>query len=151
MDSTDLVALPNVPTRDQIEALQVELQKLPPAEPVTEHHFADGMYARSVSRVAGTLVVGKVHKKEHFFVLVSGEMTVWTEAGMKRVTAPFIWVSKPGTKRVTLAHTDSTAMTVHRVSSMDLDAVERELVEDEPACLYGPGNKLLEKALEYIA
>jgi hypothetical protein len=146
-----LIELPNVPTREQIEALQAELLKLPQAQPKTTHYFADGMYCREVFRVAGTLIVGKVHKKEHFFVVLSGELTLWTESGMKRVSAPFIWVSKPGTKRVTLAHTDAIAMTVHEVCSRDLEAIERELVEDEPAALFGPGNILRPPPLEVLS
>jgi quercetin dioxygenase-like cupin family protein len=144
------ITVPHIPTRDQIEALQRELLKLPQIEPETKHYFADGMYAREVFRKAGTLIVGKVHKKEHFFVLIQGELSLWTEAGMKRVKAPFLWVSQPGTKRVTYAHEDSTAMTVHQVSSNDLEAIEEELVEYDPATMYGPGNKLLAKALEAL-
>ena len=144
----EIAALPHVPSREQIEALQRELLKLPQCEPETSHYFADGMYARTVFRKAGTLIVGKVHKKEHFFALISGEISVWTEAGMKRVRAPFLWVSKPGTKRVTFAHEDSTAMTVHRVSSENLEAIEEELVETDAAALFGPGNIPLRPALE---
>lgn len=145
-----LIELPAIPTREQIERLQAELLKLPQAEPKTTHYFADGMYCREVFRTAGTLIVGKVHKKEHLFVVLAGELTLWTEAGMKRVTAPFIWVSKPGTKRVTYAHTDAIAMTVHEVSSRDLEAIERELVEDDPSALFGPGNILRLTPLEVM-
>lgn len=144
------LAFSQVPSREQIEALQREVQKLPQIEPETKNYFADGMYAREVFRVAGTLVVGKVHKKEHFFILVKGDLTVWTEAGMKRVQAPFVWVSKPGTKRVTYAHEDSTAVTVHQVSSRNLDEIENELVEDDPSSSYGPANTLLKTALEAL-
>lgn len=144
------LTISEVPTREQIEALQAELLKLPQAGPETSHYFADGMYLRTVFRKAGTVIVGKVHKKEHFFIVLQGEMTIWTEAGMKRVSAPFIWVSKPGTKRVTLAHTDATAMTVHQVSSKDIEEIERELVEDEPASLFGPGNTPLPQVIEQL-
>lgn len=145
-----ITELPPVPTRAQIEALQVQLLKLPQAEPKTTHRFADGMYAREVFRVAGTLIVGKVHKKEHFFMVLSGELTLWTETGMKRVTAPFVWISQPGTKRVTYAHTDAIALTVHQVSSRDLEAIEAELVEEEVASRFGVGNLLLPEVLDAL-
>ncbi len=144
------LTLSNVPTREQIEALQAEILKLPQAEPETKHYFADGMYCRTVFRKAGTVIVGKVHKKEHFFMVVEGEMTIWTEIGMQRVTGPFVWVSRPGTKRVTLAHTDATAMTVHQVSSHDLEEIERELVEDDPRALFGPGNIAITQVIEQL-
>lgn len=141
---------PVAPSEQDIWELQRALSKLPQIEPVSTHAFADGMYCRSVFRVAGTLVVGKVHKKEHFFVLVSGEMSVWSaDQGVKRVVAPYVWVTKPGTKRVTYAHTDSTAMTVHRTDLTDLDAIEKELLEDDPSAMFDSGNKLLPKVLEH--
>jgi hypothetical protein len=142
------LVLPAVPTRAQIEALQAEILKLPQAEPETHHYFADGMYCRQVFRRAGTVIVGKVHRKEHFFAVIQGRMTVWSEIGMQTVEAPWIWISKPGTKRVTYAHTDATALTVHQVSSRDVFEIERELVEDEPAALFGPGNIPLCAAIE---
>lgn len=150
MESTEVSLSSDQPvTTLDIWDLQKALSTLPQVEPVTEHHFADGMYCRSVFRVAGTLVVGKVHKKEHFFILVSGEMSVWSDEGMKRVCAPHVWVSKPGTKRATYAHTDSTAMTVHRVSFISLDDIEKELIEDDPSANYGSGNTLLAPVLEH--
>ena len=146
--SQELTTLPHVPNRSEIEALQSFLLKMPQAEPETTHYFADGMYLRTVFRKAGVCVTGKVHKKEHFFAVIAGEMTIWTEAGMQRVKAPFFWISQPGTKRVTYAHTDAIAMTVHRVSSTDIDEIERELVEEEGASLFGPGNVPRTPALE---
>lgn len=138
------------PSEQDIWELQRALSKLPQIEPVSTHYFADGMYCRSVYRDAGTLVVGKVHKKEHFFILADGEMSVWSaDVGVKRVKAPYVWVSKPGTKRVTYAHTNSTAVTVHRTDLTDLDAIEKELIEDDPSAMYGSGNTLLKPVLEH--
>ena len=71
-----VIEIAPVPTREQIESLQREMLKLPQIEPETKHHFADGMYARELFRKAGTLIVGKVHKKEHFFVLALERMSL---------------------------------------------------------------------------
>jgi hypothetical protein len=151
MDAGEVSLVPDqsvAPTDEQIIELQRALSALPQTEPITTHYFADGMCCRTVFRTARTLVVGKVHKKEHFFVLVQGEMTVWTTEGSKRAHAPYVWVCKPGTKRVTYAHTDATAMTVHRVSTTDLAKMEEELVEDDPSSNYGVANTLRAPALE---
>jgi len=139
------VTAPDRPTREQIERLQSAMLKLPQAALETKHYWADGMYCRELFRPAGTTIVGKVHRKEHFLIVVSGTIRVWTEAGMKTVSAPFVWVSKPGTKRATHALTDATVLTVHRCAETDMEALEKELVEpfDGP---YLPGNTL--KALE---
>ena len=55
-----------VPTIEQIEKLQSEMVKMPQVELETEHYFSGGMYCRKLIRPAGTLIVGKVHKKDHF-------------------------------------------------------------------------------------
>ena len=52
--------------RQKVETLQQELSKLPQYEPQTKHYFHGGMYCREVFRHAGVLVVGAIHKKEHF-------------------------------------------------------------------------------------
>ena len=132
----------NVPSREQIINLQNELIKLPQAEPITEHYFSDGMYCRKVWRCAGTLVVGKVHKKDHFFMCAAGEIITWTEKGMKTLKAGDIIESKPGTKRVTFAVTDAIGITVHKTDKTDLDEIEKELVEEDEASMFDSGNKL---------
>lgn len=130
--------------------IKTELSKLPQSEPVTDHHFAADMCMRTVFRKAGTLVMGKTHKKEHFFALIDGEMTVWMNDSKTRAKAPFVWSCPIGTKRITFAHTDATAMTVHQVSSHDIQAIEDELIEDDPASMFGAGNKLLPPLIEVM-
>lgn len=128
------------PTREEIDRLQAEMVKMPQAELETSHYFANGMYAREVHRPAGTLIVGKIHKHEHLFIVTKGQIVVWTESGMVRMNAPYVLVSKPGTKRVTLAEVDSTAMTVHRTDNTDLDAIEAEIIESEGTAMFDSSN-----------
>jgi len=127
---SDLTPL-HKPTRDAILRLQTELAKLPQLELLTEHFFVKGMYARQITIPAGTTLVGKIHKSEHFFMLLKGDMTLWTEDGMRRVQAPYVACAKPGIKRVGLAHTDSVCINVHTTELTDLDAIEEQLVEKE--------------------
>lgn len=118
------------------------MRLLPQVELETKHHFADGMYIRELFRPAGTLIVGKVHRKEHFYILLSGEITVITGDVREHFKAPKIIVSPSGTKRAVLAHTDSLCLTVHRTNSKNLDAIERELLEPEPNALFDASNRL---------
>jgi len=138
----------NVPNKEQIDRLQEEISKMPQAEVVTEHYFSDGMYCRKVFRSAGTLIVGKVHKKEHFFLCAKGEIIAWTEKGMKKLVAGDIIECKVGTKRVTLATMDSIGVTVHRTDKTDLDDIEAELIEPDEKALFDSGNNLKDWALE---
>ena len=142
---TDRQSLPAI---DKIGRLQAELSKLPQYEPVTRHYFADGMYCREVYRDAGVLVVGRVHKKEHLYVIASGSVQITTDDGVQLVQGPRVLVCKPGTKRAVYALTPTTCMTFHRTDKTDLAEIERELVEADHLSMYGPGNALKPKEIE---
>jgi quercetin dioxygenase-like cupin family protein len=138
----------HIPTREQIEKLQAEMAVMPQAELVTDHYFSGGMYCRRVFRPAGTLIVGKVHKKDHLFLCAMGEIIAWTESGMKRLKAGDVVESKAGTKRVTLAVSDAIGITFHRTDETDLDEIEKELIEPDDLALFDSSNKIKVEALE---
>lgn len=137
-----------VDMRTKVEALQVEVSKHEQYEPPTEHLFHGGMYCRQVWRPAGCLIVGKVHKKEHFYMVVSGTILVTTDAGVESITGPKVICSSPGTKRAVYAETDALCMTFHRVDSNTVEDVESELVEDDPHSMFGLGNKIKDQLIE---
>ena len=130
------------PSREQIERLQAEMAQMPQYEAPTEHVFHGGMYCRQVWRPAGCLIVGKVHKKEHFYMVVSGTVKVTTDDGLQTITGPMLLCSKPGTKRAVFAETDALCMTFHRVDSNTVEDAESELVEDDPKSMFTIGNKI---------
>lgn len=132
---------PKASQRERVEALQAELSKLPQYEPLTEHYFHAGMYCRKVWRDAGVLVVGKVHKKEHFYLIVSGTVSITTDDGVQRLTGPALLLSSTGTKRAVYSETPALCMTFHRLESTTVEAAEAELVEDEPS-MYAIGNQI---------
>ena len=134
--------LPNYVSREQVERLQAQMAVMPQAELVTEHQFSVGMYMRKLYRPAGTLIVGKVHKKPHFFLCAKGEIIAWTENGMKRLQAGDVVESKAGTKRVTLAVTDAIGITIHRTDKTDLDEIEAELIEPDTTALFDAKNDI---------
>ena len=123
---------------------------MPQYELMTDHIFHGGMYCRQVFRHAGVLIVGKVHKKEHFYMIVSGTVAITTDDGAIEVTGPYLFCSKPGTKRAVLALTDTLCITIHRVDSDTVEDAESELVEEDPDSMYTVGNKLKRPELENI-
>ena len=148
IDATPQNVTPFDATALTVKALELALRELPQAELPTNHYFADGMYCRVVERAAGVLIVGKVHKREHFYMVVKGSVAVVQDGAERKVyTAPAVIVSKVGTKRAVLALEDSVCLTVHRTDKMDLAEIEAELIEPATDALFGPDNKL--KALEY--
>ena len=127
--------------QQKIGVLQAELSKLPQYQPETKHYFHGGMYCREVFRHAGVLVVGAVHKKEHFYLIVSGTVAITDGEGqVQEVTGPHLFQSKPGTKRAVYAVTDALCMTFHATESQTIEEAEAELVEPDPDSIYASGN-----------
>lgn len=138
-----------VQRKPDVQRLQNELKKLPQYEPITKHYFHAGMYCREVWRDGGVLVVGKVHKKEHFYLIVSGTVVITTDDGVQRITGPAMLLSKPGTKRAVYSETPALCMTFHRTDSVTVDDAEAELVEEEDS-MYDSGNMIKHQPLEVI-
>jgi hypothetical protein len=131
----------NIARRD-IEALQAAASKLPQVPLLTQHFFADGMYLRALFRPKDTLIVGKVHKREHFYLVLSGKVTIVGNGDKQTVSAPHIFVSLPGTKRAVYAEEDSLCATVHRTDETDLQKIEAELIEPDESAMYLSDNSI---------
>ena len=129
--------------RQKVESLQAEISKLPQYEPETKHYFHAGMYCREVFRHAGVLVVGKVHKKEHFYLVANGTVVITTDDGVQEVTGPKVIKSMPGTKRAVYAVTDATCMTFHATELTTPEDAEADFVEPESIALFDSNNKIL--------
>jgi quercetin dioxygenase-like cupin family protein len=133
--------------RKQVDALQAAMSEMPQYEPPTEHLFHGGMYCRQVWRPAGCTIVGKVHKKEHFYVVVSGTICVTTDDGVQTITGPKVLLSRPGVKRAVYAITDALCMTFHAVEATTIEDAENELVEADPNSMFLVGNKVKNEVL----
>lgn len=127
--------LPQTPTREQIERVETGLRAVEDAGGAvvcdTWHSFADGLVARTILIPAGTVLTGGAHKAEHLNVC-HGDITVWTEQGMKRLKGYHVLPSLPGAKRVGYAHADTYWTTVHvnPDNLRDVQALEDALIED---------------------
>jgi hypothetical protein len=138
-------SLPTMASR--VQTLQNVISQMPQYEPETKHTFHAGMYCREVWRPAGVLVVGKIHKKEHFYLIVSGTVAITTDEGVKSVTGPHLLCSTPGTKRAVYAETDALCMTFHVVDAKTIENAEQELVEEDDTSMFILGNKLKNEVL----
>jgi hypothetical protein len=131
----------------RVQALQDVMCGMEQYAPPTEHLFHGGMYCRQVWRPAGCTIVGKVHKKEHFYVVVFGTICITTDNGVQTVTGPKVICSKPGTKRAVYAETDALCMTFHAVDAVTVEAAEEELVEEDVNAMFTIGNVAKKKEI----
>jgi hypothetical protein len=123
--------------------LQKLMLKLPQLELPTEHFFANGMYLRHIWVPRGMTIIGRVHKQEHFAICALGHFGISDGIRSFEMFAGDVKVSPPGSKRIGYAIVDSVFITVHRVSqSTDLEAIEDEISEIDPASPFGVGNEL---------
>ncbi|HDR8950751.1 TPA: SET domain-containing protein-lysine N-methyltransferase [Burkholderia vietnamiensis] len=122
---------------DYVNRLEAEVSKLPQAACPVWHHFAPGLYARQMFIPAGTVLTGAVHKTEHL-CLVSGDIEVTTDEGVRRITAlQLVIKSAPGAKRAGFARRDTFWTTVHATDETDLDKLAMELTESTNQQLLG--------------
>lgn len=136
----DVPVVRAAPTRERITQLQEALAQLPQIETGLEHYFADGMYGRKCSIPGGSVVVGKIHRHEHFVFLLSGTATINTDRGMETITGPKVWVSPPGAKRALVTHDDCVFFTTHlnHENERDLDLIEAKVIEPEGLLTHAP-------------
>ncbi|HDR9078190.1 TPA: hypothetical protein QDA98_000740 [Burkholderia vietnamiensis] len=122
---------------DYVNRLEAEVSKLPQAACPVWHHFAPGLYARQMFIPAGTVLTGAVHKTEHLCI-VSGDIDVTTDDGVRRITAQQLIIkSAPGAKRAGFTHADTFWTTVHATDETDLDKLVVELTESTNQQLLG--------------
>lgn len=134
--------------RGKIFALQRELLKFAQIEPRTEHYFCNGMYLRTVWSPAGSVIVGAVHRTEHFYAVLTGRVRVTTDGGLLELDAtrdgPQILTCPAGTKRAVFVLEDAWRMNVHRnpENIRNIQELEAELVESDETSAFEPGNLL---------
>lgn len=115
-------------SRDKIERLEREILKQDQIDIPVTHHFAPGIYARSIVIPKGATLTGHIHLTEHLNIVSKGELSVMTEHGIERVSAGAHIVSKPGIKRVGYAHEETIWTTIHATDETDHAKLEALLV-----------------------
>lgn len=93
--------------------IEKRLVDLPQTFMPVNHVFTPGMVSRQITIPAGTLLTSMMHKTEHQFVIVSGEIEVISETERHTYSAPHLGITPAGTKRALHAITDTIWITFH--------------------------------------
>lgn len=120
--------LPAAALREKVFRAEEVLLAREQVEIPVRHYFSKGVYGREIFIPKGTILTGKIHKYSQLNVLVSGDLSVLTEDGIKRVRPPFIIVSPAGTKRIAYAHENTIWLTVHGTNETDVEKIEQEFI-----------------------
>ena len=124
----------DTPLQKRISAALPDLKKLPQVDCPLVHRFTPGLYTREIFMPAGTLIVSKIHKTEHQFIIVKGKVSVFIEGegdGVKTFTAPHVGITKAGTRRVLLIHDDCAWLTAHATDKTTPEEVEADIIYDQ--------------------
>lgn len=117
------------PAQRSIDGLAKELAQLPQIDCPLKHSFVPGFYVRQIFMPAGSLVISKIHKTEHPYVITRGKVSVWIEGvGVQHIRAPFTGITKPGTRRVLYVHEDCLWTTFHATDKQVVDEIEHDVI-----------------------
>lgn len=98
---------------DRFTAAAIRAKEYHVEMPLT-HRFTPGLYVREIFMPAGTIVVSRIHKTQHPFVISKGDCEVWSPGtGWQRLRAPHTGITLPGTQRLLLIHEDTIWTTFH--------------------------------------
>jgi hypothetical protein len=111
----DLFVLDSIPTLKKIMDFEVGLGRLEQCEFPLDHYLYDGHYYRVMHMQAGAAAVGKLHKKDHVFGLLSGKVILVQDGKREEISAPFLDVIKGGGKKAVFAIDDSVMFNVHLI------------------------------------
>jgi len=116
-----------------IDCIAHELAGLPQRPAPVTHRFAPGVYLREIFMAADSVVIGRIHKTEHFNIILQGACLIVHDDGTREeLRAPMTFVSKAGVQKVLYVLEDTIWQTVHPTNETDFDKLDHMLVEPVP-------------------
>lgn len=132
-------AVPEPSFAQKVQTLTDCMRRMKQEDCPVKHHFSPGLYLREIFMPAGTVVVGRVHKTEHFNILVQGAAKIVHDDGrQEELRAPMVFVSKAGVQKVLYILEDMIWMTTHVSEETDLSKLEALLVDPKPQLEHQP-------------
>lgn len=94
-----------------------------------KHRFADGMYIREIYMPKGAMIVSNIHKTTHPFTILEGVVRVRTHKGTETLTAPYMGITTPGTRRILYIEEDTRWATFHATELKDVQQIMDTILE----------------------
>lgn len=129
---------PVVDRDELVEKLAESMRGLPPENDFAnepEHLFAPGVYMRVLHMPAGSVIVSKIHKTEHFCIALSGLALVRIGDGLEEIRGPRLMKTYAGTQRALVIVEDAVWLTIHPTDETDVGKLETLLIaktHDDP-------------------
>src|ERR1700740_3067191 len=110
---------------EELDLFQVALKRFEPVDCPLRHVFLEGVYIRQIKMPAITLnsrgeevetvIISKVHKTQHPFIVTKGKVAVYNKADEFHgvIEAPYAGMTPAGTRRVLHIIEDCNWATMH--------------------------------------
>lgn len=110
----------------QLEAANMQREQTPI---VTHHLIHAGMYARTITIPANTVLTGALIKRATILIF-NGDATVTLGDGVKRLTGYHVIAASAHRKQAFLAHTDTQLTMLFPTQARDIESVEAEFTDE---------------------
>jgi hypothetical protein len=102
------------------------------------NHFAAGTYLRERHAKAGSIIVGRIHKRDHLNIISKGRVVVMTEGqAPETYTAPAVFKAEAGSQKIIYVEQDTVWLAVFATDETDPDKMEELLTVAEHSDLEG--------------
>lgn len=119
---------------EKIDITEIESRMLmeKQVEIPVDHIFMGGVYIRQITLPAGTLAVGKRHRKETCNMILKGKVIVYMTDGSEQIVeSPHVFVSEPYIKKMCYALEDTVFVNIHPTDKTDLEEIEKDFIISE--------------------
>lgn len=114
---------------DKIDLLEEAMNSCQPVDCPLNHRFTPGLYTREIFMPAGALITSMIHKTTHPFFILKGKVSVFSDNdGEQILEAPYVGITKPGTRRVLYIHEDCVWATAHPTDVVPVDNTEESIL-----------------------
>jgi hypothetical protein len=127
----------DIPIAEKVEKLLSQVEQMPQVDCQTKHYFGPSIYIREVTMPAGSVVIGKPHRKEHMCVMLQGRMIIVdAEGNQKELVAPMTFVGGAGRKVAYILET-TVFQNILATDETDIELLENMLVDNTQPMLEG--------------
>jgi len=98
-----------------------------------QHTFTDGIYVRQMSMKKDSAAIGKIHKNNHIWFLMSGSVSVASETSSENYEAPCYVQAPAGSKRVLHAVEDCVWVNIYPnpTNTENLEELESMIIVED--------------------
>jgi hypothetical protein len=123
------LALSRMPDPETVRRMERAILELPQVDLQTRHLVHGGMYARTILVPAGCALTGALTNAANVCI-VSGDITVTTDDGPRRLRGYHVLPAQPGFKRAGIAHADTYWTTLVATELTDVTEIENAFTDE---------------------